>query len=415
MRAIFLVLLIVACTLPACEQQRSPTQPTAPTTATDTIATAWPATLPSPPPDTVDGSRTHLGYQTEHDTAFFIGQQRYRLLLRAETDSTKPLTTVSEGVVGEAFADDTSTFVQTRLVRGYEGGPVIMLLDAAGRQVFRRRLRKQDFFGVASRDIATVSEPQCPRFTGYHAPSQVLALALNIGIPYSDVAQQCVILLGIDGRVRRLATSYLSNWEASDCEPRLLPDGTVLTCQELLPPVGKPISLLKPKSQLVAAFPLTDSTLFTAYRYGEYRTEAATASDSKPNVSAEFAAPEWVADPRKRNAPNAFILSRQGQILQAFRYAGYGGVIGYEVPRRYVWQTHTYYLLDEQRGVQLLDKHHPKAVTEVTFQQMQRFQKPQRPAEIRFAIVTETAAFALYVDPAQPTRLRYEKIKEKVE
>ena len=397
----------------ACEQQRPSTQHTAPTTAIDSIATARPSSLPLPPPDTVDASRTHLGYQTGHDTAFYIGQQRYRLLLRAETDSTKPA--VTEGVVGEAFAEDTSTFAQTRRVRGYEGSQLITLLDAAGRQVFRRRLRKQEFFGVASRDVVTVSEPQPPRFIGYHALTQTLVFALTIGIPYSDVAQQCVMVLGLNGQVRRLVTSYLSNWEAPDCAPRLLPDGTVLTCQALLPPTGKVMSLLKPKSQMVAAFPLTDSTLFTAYRYGEYRAAVAAESDSQPNVSATFNAPKWVTDRRKRNASNAFIVNRQGRVLQEFRYAGYGGVIGYEVPRRYVWQTHTYYLLDEQRGLYLLNKHNPLALSEVPFQQMQRFREPQRPAEIRFTIATETVAFAFYVEPAQPTHLRYEQIAQDVE
>ncbi|UOR04661.1 hypothetical protein MUN82_17135 [Hymenobacter aerilatus] len=410
MRAPFFV-LFVACTLLACEQQRPTTQPVATSLATDsTAAAARPTALPSLPPDTTDVSRTHLGYQTGHDTTFSIGQQRYRLLLRAESDSTKPLVVVSEGTVGNLFADDSSTFAQTRRVRGYEGRQLITLLDANGRQVFRRQLRKQNFFGVANRDIVTVSIPERPRFLGYHAPTQTLAFALLIAIPYSDVAQQVVIVLGFDGQVRRLVISYLSNWEAPDCEPRLLPDGTVLTCQDLLPPGGKPVHLLKPKSELVAAFPLTDSTLFTAYRYGEYRPVASEGND-QADVSAAFNAPEWVADPRKRNAPNAFIINRQGLVLQQFQYAGHEGVIGYKVPRRYVWQTHTYYLLDEQRGLYLLDKHSPKAVTEVAFQQMQPFRKPQRPAETRFIITTKTAAFAFYIDLKQPTQLRYERLQ----
>lgn len=318
---------------------------------------------------------------------------------------------MSEGTVGELFADDSSTFAQTQRVRGYEGRQLITLLDATGRQVFQRQLRKQDFFGVASRDIVTVSQPEPPRFIGYHAPTQTLAFTLTIAIPLSDVAQQVVILLTFDGKVRRLATSYSSNWDGPDCEPRLLPNGTVLTCQELLPPSGKRVHLLKPKSELIAAFPLTDSTLFTVYRYGEYRAASTPASSSQPDVSAEFNAPEWVDDARKRNTPNAFVINQQGLVLQQFQYAGYSGVIGYEVPRHYLRQTHTYYLLHEKRGLYLLDKHDPKAVAEVKFQQMQPFRKPQRPTEIRFVVATETAAFAFYAEPNQPTQLRYERLQ----
>lgn len=382
----------------------------------DTAVTTMQPELPQPVlPDTVDASRTYFGYRSGHDTTFYIGRQPYRLLLRTETDSTKPLVTITEGIVGPAFADDTSTFAETQRVRGYDGSQIITLLDSENRQVFQRRLRKANFYGVASRDIVTVSEPARPRFIGYHNANQTLAFTLDIGIPYSDVAQQCVILLGLDGGVRRLATSYKSSFDSPDCEPRMLPNGTVLTCQELLQPDGSHISLLKSKSQLVAAFPLTDSTLCTVYRYGEYRARPdheEESSQTDASISAEFNDPEWVVDRTQRNALNAFVINLKGQVLKAFRYSGYQGAIGYEVPRRYVWQLHTYYLLDEERGLQLLEKHNPTSATEVLFSQMKRFQKPQQLSEVRFTVRTETAEFAFYVDTAHPAHLRYQRLEQ---
>ncbi|TYZ11373.1 hypothetical protein FY528_06650 [Hymenobacter lutimineralis] len=250
--------------------------------------------MPAAQPDTTDASRTVFGYREGHDTTFLIGRQRYRLLLRAETDSTQPLVTTTEGIVGGAFADDTTTFAQTGRVRGYAGRQIITLLDSAGRRVFRRVLHKPDFYSVASRDIITVSNPARPAFIGYQAASQMLGFTLPIGIPYSDVWQQGLILLGLDGRLKRLATTYSSSWDAPDCVPRLLPDGTVLTCEELLLPNQQRMSLLKPQAQLVAALMLTDTTLCTMYRYGQYRSQPAlTASESdEEDLSADFQGPE---------------------------------------------------------------------------------------------------------------------------
>ncbi|GAA4036740.1 hypothetical protein GCM10022409_22070 [Hymenobacter glaciei] len=397
--AVFL-LMAVSCNQTQHAETATPPKADAPVVAT-------PA-RPRVVRDTADVSQTSQYNEEGQDTSFWLGRQRYRLLLRAETDSTKPLVAVSEGLVGGAFADDTSTFAQTQRVRGYEGGQVITLLAPAGQPVFRRRLRKQDFFSVASRDIVTVSDPARPRFIGYHGPSQTLVFTLGIGIPSSDVGQQCVIMLGLDGQVRRLAPSYSSNWSAPDCAPRLLADGTVLTCQELLGPDGRRVSLLKPKAELVAALVLSDSTLLTMYQYGEYRDRPVEGGNPL-DVSAGFYEPEWAPDPRKRDSPNAFVVNARGQVRQRFRYQGFGGAMGYEVPRHYVPASHTYYLLDEERGLCLLDKQRPTLARELLFRQMERFRKPLRPAEVPFSIETETSAFTFYADTLHPEKVRYQR------
>ncbi|OON71021.1 hypothetical protein [Hymenobacter sp. CRA2] len=405
---------LLAALLVACGEQRRPAEKPAAAPAVDSTARA-----PAPaPPDTVDASQTSFSFGGGRDTSFTLNGQRYRLLLRAETDSAKPLTAVSEGIVGEAFAADTATFAQTQLVRGYEGAQLITLLDPAGRQVFRRRLPKSAFFAVAGRDVVTVSEPQRPRFIGAHGPSQTLAFTIDIGVPGSDVSEQCVLLLGFDGNVKRLAISYASSFGAADCSPRLLPDGTVLTCQELIWPGGMS-HLVKRESELIAAFMLSDTTLCTVYRYGAYKAvETSTGSPTEYEplddlASAGFAETQWVEKKSMRNSPNAFVINTRGQVRRAFRYEGYQGAIAHAVPRRYVWQTHSYYLLDEERGLYVLDKHNPTQGGEIRFKQMQRFRKPQRPQEVRFVIGTETRTFAFYVDPAKPTQLRYERIERR--
>ena len=407
MRRLFAWVFVVSL-LTACEQRHTAARATPVVAEADSL-TIQPPPAAAPQPDTTDASRVRLGYLRGQDTAFYVGPNRYRLLLRAQTDSTKPLIAVTDGSVGALFAADTSTFAKTGRVRGYEGGPVITLLDQAGRQVFRRKMRKADFYDVVSRDIVTVSEPVPPVFMGYHAPSQSLAFSLDIAIPYSDVWQRCVLLLGLDGRVRRLATSYLSNWSAPDCMPRLLPDGTVLSCQELLSATGRRISLLKPRSELVAAFPLTDSTLFVAYRYGVYRPQPVNAADTLPDasVSAAFNNPEWVPDRRMRHAPTAFVLNLKGQSRQAVRFTGLSQYeMGYSLARRYLWQTHCYYLLEEDGSLLALDKQRPTAITRLPFRQMRPFRTPQLPTEVALTL----GGYRFYVDAAQPRQVRYQRL-----
>lgn len=402
--------------LTACESRQTTDAPTATPAAPDSVAVAKPTPAA---PDTTDFSATAYDLADGRDTTFLIDGQPYRLLLRADADSTKPLLVKTDGIVGEAFANDTSTFARDDEVRGYEGGHTITLLDPKGWQLFRRRLRKQDFFGVASPDIVAVSAPERPRFLGYHAPSQTLLFRLDIAIPASDVWQECVIVLGLDGRLRHLATVFESNWNAADCVPRLLPDGTVLSCQELLRPDGRRIRLTKPKSSLMAAFPLNDSLLLTMYQYGEYKQrliepEARQSPETAPldaPVSAGFNEPEWVPDPRMRNAPNAFVINTRGQVRQRLRFANFAGAIMTEIPRYYLWPAHRYYLLDDDGSLLIFDKQNPSPAVRVRRTQLQRFRPPRRPAEVRFELSTPEDNIAFYVDPARPTQLRYERIE----
>lgn len=399
MRTRLFCVLVGLGLLAACEPPRPPETQSPPVADT----AARPAETPAPPPapDTTDVSRVDRSYRLGRDTSFWANGQRYRLLFAAVADSSKPRDIKTSGIVGPAFAVDTATFAQTQLVRGYDGGYTITLLDGQGRRVFRRELRKADFYQALDQDVVTVSDPVPPAFAGYHAPSQSLLLTLDLGIPYSDVWSRCWLTLGLDGQVRRPPQAAWSSLEALDCDPRLLGDGTLLTCAELIGPSGAVTKLDRPQATLMAAFALSDSTLMAVYQYGEYKTR----QDPDGGMTEELVVPAAY-----RNAPNAFVLNTRGQVRQRFRLAGYQ-LETYAVPRWYLAPAHTYYLLDATRGLHLLDRSNPRSVAAVSFGQMQRFRKPRRPAEARFVLQNEQGTFAFYVDPAQPTRLRYQRIE----
>ena len=127
-------------------------------------------------------------------------------------------------------------------------------------------------------------------------------------------------------------------------------------------------------------------------------------------VSAGFNYPEWVPDPRMRHAPTGFVINLKGQVRQHFTAPEAIDALGYQLPRTYVWQAHSYYLSDYEKGLVVFDKHDPTRVTRLSFRQMQRFRQPRQPNEVRFELTTEVGNTAFYVDPAQPTRLRYQRI-----
>lgn len=112
---------------------------------------------------------------------------------------------------------------------------------------------------------------------------------------------------------------------------------------------------------------------------------------------------------RYRRAPNAFVLSaRTGKVLASFRYDGYYETLGYTVPRHYVWQTKTYYLVDtEHQLLRLIPRDKPQLTSKVSLRELPKFKLPKRPNELRFQISNEQNSSAFYVDTITQ-QLRYQ-------
>jgi hypothetical protein len=337
------------------------------------------------------------------DTTLLINGQRYRLLVTARADSSHKLSYIPVGQAGTALAADSIKSGPTEERAGVDLKLAFTLLDARGKRLFRRELRKKDFNKEVDPDILVRSEPEQPVFLGYNPALGGFGFQLTFVIPESDVGSYMFLLLGLDGQVLELSRSNELAVDAADCKPRFAPNGQVaLTCAKLLRPGRPPLTLLKPKSNLVSAAFLSDTTLLTVYAYGEYRKEYG------PDSSLQST--QFVEPPKMRAAPNAFILNLRGQPLTRFRYEGYNTELGYSVPYSYAPQNYTYYLLDENRGLRLINKHNPALTREVRFQQMTRFKPPQKPREVRFQIQGMEDKLEFYADQDHPEQLRYRKV-----
>ena len=354
-----------------------------------------PASPPAPVPRKLPAPRYPVGWAppVARDTTIVLNGQTYHLRLAAETDSTQRLRTRYEPVPGH-FEE----------ARGYQGRFTFTLRDQHGQQVFRRQLRKNDFFSVAGEDIVTESEAFLPELMAYSAPFGALALTLDFMVPDSDVGSQVVVLLDLSGRVVRLSEGCIPG-NGPDCEPALSADGrSLLTGSELLRPRQPALRLARPTADMVGAFLLCDTTLLVVYTPG------------KAHLIRTLGEPETYGrtpTPQQLRAPNAYVRhTRNGRVLRRFRYSGYYEELGFSIPRHYLPATATHYLLDEKRGLRLVPLAPPAMPTELRFDAMARYTPPRKPAEVRFELQGSGTGFAFYVDTTSlMPRIRYQRLQ----
>jgi hypothetical protein len=394
---ILLIAGVAAASLFGCEQKAYVTEKAPPiSTAVTPAARPLPPAAPLPKaPSPVPTPRYPVGWAppASFDTAIMLNGQSYRLLLETETDSTQRLKTRYEPVPGHFD-----------VARGYQGRFTFTLRDGGGRQLFRRQLRKNDFFKVVSEDIVTESEAFMPDMLAYSAPFGALVFTVDFMVPDSDVGSQAVVLLDLTGRVLRMSEGR-SPGGGPDCEPTLSADGrSLLTGSELLRPHQPPLRLNRPNADLVGAFLLSDTTLLAVYAPGRAHL---IQNPGEPETYGRTPTPQQL------RAPNAYVRHvRSGRVLRRFRYGGYYEELGFTIPRHYVPGTATHYLLDEKRGLRLLPLAPPAIPSELRFTAMPRYAPPRKPAEVRFELQGVGSSFAFYVDTtSRVPRIRYQRLE----
>ncbi|MET4072898.1 hypothetical protein [Hymenobacter sp. UYCo722] len=390
------VMMASAVALVGCEQRAYLTEKrTSPASVAVVSAAPPPVAVPAPRPAApapAPVSRPGWAPLAVLDTAVVVNGQPYHLRLEAETDSTQRLKTTYQPYPGHY-----------EQARGYQGRFTFTLLAPDGQQVFRRQLRKADFYKAAGQDIVTESEAYRPELLAYSPAFGALVFTLDFMVPDSDVGSQAVLLLDLTGRVVRISDGRAPG-SGADCDPALTPNGrALLTGSELLRPNQPPLRLHRADADLAGAFLLTDSTLLVVYAMGKSHLIHA------PGEPETYGRTPTVQQQRAPNAQVRHIPT--GRVLSRFRYAGFYEELGYTIPRAYVAGIH--YLLDEQRGLRLVPAAAPARTSEVRFAAMPRFVPPQRRAEVRFELQSSGSGFAFYVDTTSLLpRIRYHRLEE---
>jgi hypothetical protein len=343
------------------------------------------------------------------DTLIALGKRHYWLTVQVSTDSARALYAAPAGSVGPAFAAPGDAAGR---VRGYAETYTFTLRDSARRAVlFRRRLHKPDFYGVAPRDLATVMHLERPSYLGYSASLDALIFACYLWVPASDVGERATLVLGRNGRVQTISPGGSILWEAPDCDPQLAPDGrTVLTCSELLRPGQPALSLYKPHAKLRAARFLNDSTLLVLYEYGDARPRAShegVADGIDSTVTAPMTEYEFVTTPAQRRLPTAFIMRTSGRVVRSFRLTTTGAAAA-ELPRAFVSAAGAYFCYDENtRHLVVLPKARPERLADLPLKTLAVFKPPRRAREKQVELRSDFTQLTLFVDTLHPQAVRY--------
>ena len=385
----FPLIALLTVILAGCEQKtETATQP--PTEPPVTATPPPPAAAPAPAMKPAALRSPGWAPPASSDTLVRLAGRLYRLRIAVETDTTKPLT-VREAKDG-----------RPSVAQGYEGRFTFTLRDSTGRQLFQREVRKGAFFKNFSPTAIVTSGARLPSLLGYSAPMGALVFSLDFVMPDTDFGSQVLLLLDLKGQVLRTADGH--SWGGGpDCRPALSADGrALLTGSEVLRAGQAPLRLEKPDAELVGALLLTDSTLLTVYSPGKvHRVQL-------PDGTTGY---RQTPTPQQLRAPNALVRRlRDGQVLGTFQYQGFYEVLGPNIPRHYLRASKTTYLMDEKRGLYLLPRATPGAVTELKFAEMPVFSAPPKSAEVRFTINSEGAEFVFYADTTSSVpRIRYQK------
>lgn len=421
MRLIFGLLLVSALGLAGCESRKpANTDATQPTAVVDTLLSQRPVARILPP-DTLDYAKEmeRQSMYPQRDTLIQLGSHHYWLTVKLVADSTRPIDFAPAELAGRYFAAPSDTAWRAHRVRGYDGTYTFTLRDSTRqRLIFSRLLHKKDLRAAGPPEMVTVSEPDF-YYCGYSTGLNALLFTVEVGIPSSDVGYRAALLLDArTGQVQALHDIGSSSFDATDCNPRVAPNGqAVLTCaDELLRPGRPSLSLKRPHAELRAARFLTDTTFLVIYAFGDYRPakldeEVPLTDSDDPSISASFSQPppqEFVSTPAQARAANAFIYSTSGRVLRKFKYDGWEPAMGYALPRYWLAATRTHYLVSEGKDLVLLPRAQPGTFQKLPIKRLPKFHPPRRPQEAQFTLYSDAGDYTFYVDKAKPEAIRYQ-------
>ncbi len=318
------------------------------------------------------------------DTLLRIGGQQLYLELQARLDTTQRLV--------ERNGQDTAA-------SGYQGYFSFVLRDSLHQLLAKRVLTEQTFYKAIEHELVISSGAHLPMLLGYSVPMKTLIFTLSFAAPETDWMCNAVLLLDIQGRVRRLSGGYSVGGPAVDVE--LARDGlTILTGVEILRASGSPLPLQRSNAELRGALLLNDSLALTVYEFGHYQAERSP----EGYVSQVFR-----STPSQQRQPNAFVLNtRTGQTVNRFRYDGFYEELGVTIPWDRLASTHTGYFLDDKKGLYLVSEAPPTRTSFRPFSSLTKFTPPQRRSEVALTLNGYSKAYMLYVDTLNPASIRYQ-------
>lgn len=243
---------------------------------------------------------------------------------------------------------------------GFDAAYTFMLIDAAGKEVFKTVLTKKDFENTADGSIVAETIIEAPTFEGYVPAFNAFMFTVRFLVPESDVGDAVFLLLGRDGKLRHM--TYYNSFGGSGCDGGIdiAPNGSfIVTNYEVLHRNGKKTVLNTKGHWLVARRLVNPGTILAIDEYND-----------------------------STKVPNARLVSPYGKVLKTFTYRGYYDVLGFEVPC--FEDKTTIYLQDNDNSLRVIPRKNPQSATLIPMAQITRDDgSPKKPAEKSFKISNE--------------------------
>ncbi len=255
-------------------------------------------------------------------------------------------------------------------VTRYSGRDIIYqfhLSNARNQTLWKKEFTKKDYFKDLG-SIVVQSNMWVPEFQTFLPATQQLVLTQDFWVPDSDFGVQGILFFDLNGNYQ---INYHMGHGGSngECEVVYSPDSSfLLTCSELISKDGKVTDIHRKYSDVAGNMVIGDHA-FVSYAFREDTA-----------------------------ALGGRLYNKQGKIVKEFKFDGYGGALGYSLPRIYLEKFGRYYFVDEQNQfVLMIPEKNPTAFKKYTFKQL-RYDPSELNLDTTVILVKEVSDHRFGVD-----------------
>ncbi|MFK7787339.1 MAG: hypothetical protein AB8B56_19605 [Crocinitomicaceae bacterium] len=212
-------------------------------------------------------------------------------------------------------------------VHRYSGRDIIYqfhLTDSKNNTVWKRQFTKKDYMKELG-SIVAQSNMHLPELKTYFSHTKQLVLTQSFWVPDSDVGVQGILFFDLDGNSEFKYHCWYGS-SGGECDVSYSPDSSfLLTCSEIIASNGKKTDVTRNDAFLAGSMIIGDRHVFASYAFG---------SDT--------------------SALGGRLYNGEGKLIKEFEFDGYGGALGYMLPRKYLTEFGRYYFVDEQNKFLLM-------------------------------------------------------------
>jgi len=268
-----------------------------------------------------------------YDTTFLINDDEHTLHISLKLNGNKTVH------VDETYKKDNKIHVSR-----YYGRDIIYqfhLTNANHKTVWKKRFTKKDYFEELG-SIVAQSNIHLPEFKTYLATTKQLILTQYFWVPESDVGVQGILFFDLSGNSEIKYHCWYGSG-GSDCDVIYSPDSSfLLTCSEIITNKGRSIDIQQQNSVIAGNMIIGNQHVFASYAF--YNDTSALGGR---------------------------IYDRNGKVICEFKFSGYGGALGYTLPRHYLKKFGRYYFVDEQnKFLLMIPEKNPAALKKYPFKKL---------------------------------------------